>query len=217
MKTSVILISSLLVMSLYSCSDEEYNDRALLSEIVTVAENSQSSAEFRFQRYNDSPVIILTAKGINVNDDLIGKRVLLRYYPISGNATSSGEIEIAALSTINCDTTRVAAIDTIAWDETPIYLNSIWRSGEYINLHLRVIYSNQPRLFNITVDSSTIDNPVPQLYLCHNTFSAPDNYNFETYASYDISKIWSRPTCSGIEIHVNDTNLKKDIYSFTKK
>ena len=65
------------------------------------------------------------------------------------------EIEIAALSPINCDTARVAAIDTIAWNATPVYLNSIWRSGTYINLHLRVIYTETARLFNLTVDSAT--------------------------------------------------------------
>ena len=38
----------------------------------------------------------------------------------------------------------------------------------------------------------------------------------EVYASFDITNVWSRNGCDGIEIHVNDSNLKKDIYTFNK-
>lgn len=214
MKPLNILAIALTAISIGSCSDEEYNHRALLSEIVTATKNTPQGVEFEFIRYDDSPAITLSAKGTNVRDELIGKRVLLRYYE---EPVNSGSIEIAALSPINCDTARVAAIDTIAWNATPVYLNSIWRSGTYINLHLRVIYTETPRQFNLTVDSGTIDDAVPQLYMCHDTFGAPDNYMFETYGSYDISKIWNRPTCTGIDIHINDSNLNKDIYSFKKQ
>ncbi len=218
MKSQKFISFILMAASLYSCSDEDYNDRALLSEIVTVAKNTSEGAEFEFIRYDDSPAIMLIARGINVNDEIIGRRMLLRYYNVEENTSaSSREIEIAALSVINNDTVHVAGIDTIAWNATPIYLNSIWRTGQYINIHLRVVYTETARLFNLTVDSATIDNAVPQLYMCHDIFDAPDNYMFETYGSYDISKIWNRPTCSGIDIHINDSNLNKDIYSFKKQ
>lgn len=214
--TAIALLASLAI-SATSCSDEEYNHRALLSEIVTATKNTPRGAEFELIRYDDSPAVTLTAPGMAVKDELIGKRVLLRYYSPPGSGATAEEIEIAALSPINCDTARVAAIDTIAWNATPVYLNSIWRSGTYINLHLRVIYTETARLFNLTVDSATINDAVPQLYMCHDTFGAPDNYMFETYGSYDISKIWNRSTCTGIDIHINDSNLNKDIYSFKKQ
>lgn len=208
----------LLASSLLSCSDDnDYNDRAMLSDIVTVASKDSETVTFRFRRYDDSPLITLTARGIDIKDEMIGKRALLRYYPLNGNAYTSGDIDIFALSSINCDTARIADIDTIAWDSTPIYLNSIWRSGEYINLHLKVLYSETPRIFSLIADSATIDSVVPQLYMSHNTFDAPDNFNFETYASFDISNIWNRPQCQGIDIHLNDTNLTKDKYSFSKQ
>ncbi|MCM1332922.1 MAG: hypothetical protein NC248_09975 [Bacteroides sp.] len=214
---TAIALLVLLAISAGSCSEEEYNHRALFSDIVTATQNTPQGAEFEFIRYDDSPAVTFTAPGMAVKDELIGKRVLLRYYALPGNGSSTENIEIAALSPINCDTARVAAVDTIAWNATPVYLNSIWRSGKYINLHLRVIYTETARLFNLTVDSATIDDAVPQLYMCHDTFGAPDNYMFETYASYDISKIWNRPTCTGIDIHINDSNLNKDIYSFKKQ
>ena len=39
----------------------------------------------------------------------------------------------------------------------------------------------------------------------------------ETYASFDMTNVWSLPTCQSIKVHVNDINLKKDVYIFTKK
>lgn len=215
--TQLFTLLSIMTVAICSCSDDDYNDRALLSEIVTATRNTPDGIEFQYRRYGDSPLITLTADGFSVKDEFIGKRMLLRYYNKSEIETSPRKIEIAALSAINNDTARIADIDTIAWNATPIYLNSIWRSGQYINVHLKVMYSATARLFNLTADSATIDSDIPQLYMCHNTFSAPDNYMFETYSSYDISNIWNRPTCKGIDIHVNDSNLKTDTYSFKKQ
>lgn len=214
---SLLSLIILTAIAFCSCSDEDYNDRALLSEIVTATRNTPDGSEFQYRRYGDSPLITLTADGISVKEEYIGKRMLLRYYNESEIETSPRKIEIAALSPINNDTARIADIDTISWSATPIYLNSMWRSGEYINIHLRVMFSDSPRLFNLTADSATIDTDTPQLYMCHDTFDAPDNYLFETYASYDISNIWNRPTCKGIDIHINDSNLHTDTYSFKKQ
>ena len=86
MKTLNITAIALLAISIASCSDEEYNHRALLSEIVTATKNTPQGAEFEFIRYDDSPAVTLTAPGMAVKEELIGKRVLLRYYSQPGNA-----------------------------------------------------------------------------------------------------------------------------------
>ena len=101
MKTLNITAIALLAISIASCSDEEYNHRALLSEIVTATKNTPQGAEFEFIRYDDSPAVTLTAPGMAVKEELIGKRVLLRYYSQPGSGTMAEEIEIAALSPIN--------------------------------------------------------------------------------------------------------------------
>jgi hypothetical protein len=92
----------------------------------------------------------------------------------------------------------------------------MWRTGNYLNLRMRVDYSETARYFGLVVDSLTLNDAEPEVYLLHNLNGAPDNYLREAYASFDISKVWGLPTCKGLRVHVNDTNLQKDIYEFSK-
>ena len=201
-----------------ACGDDnDYSERAMLSDIVTIAETSgPDGAVFTFQRYDDSPEIRLVDPSLSLDDEVKGLRALLRYYPESGEPYTSGNIKARALSVINNDTTLIRPVAKYNWNATPVYLHSVWRSGEYLNLHVRVVYSDKPRHFNLLVDSLTLTEPVPQVYLVHDKLDAPDNFLMETYASFDISNVWSLPTCEAIEVHINDSNLKKEVYTFTK-
>lgn len=204
-------------MSLMSCSDDaESNDQAFLSDIVTVESTGDSGSRFTFRRYGDSPLITLTAPGLRLDDKTVGRRVLLRYYPESGKPYTDGGIRPLAISAVNCDTTVIRPVERYDWNANAVFLNAIWRSGDYINVHLRAVYSDKPRYFSLMVDSLTLTAPVPQVYLVHNTLGAPDSYMREIYASFDITNVWGLPGCDGIEIHVNDSNLKKEIYKFNK-
>lgn len=202
---------------LTSCSDDaDYNDSAFFSDIVTVESTGDTGSRFTFRRYGDSPLVTLTDPALTLDDELTGKRVLLRYYAESGEPYTDGLIRTIGLSRVNCDTTVIRPVERYDWDADAVFLNSIWRSGNYINLHLRAVYSDKPRYFSLMVDSLTLTDPVPQVYLVHNTLGAPDNYMSEVYASFDITNVWDLPGCDGIDIHVNDSNLKKDIYTFNK-
>lgn len=204
-------------MSLMSCSDDaECNDQAFLSDIVTVESTGESGSRFTFRRYDDSPLITLTAPSLRLDDKTVGRRVLLRYYPESGKPYTDGDIRSLAISAVNCDTTVIRPVERYDWASNAVFLNAIWRSGDYINVHLRAVYSDKPRYFSLMVDSLTLTDPVPQVYLVHNTLGAPDSYMREVYASFDITNVWGLPGCDGIEIHVNDSNLKKEIYKFNK-
>jgi hypothetical protein len=121
------------------------------------------------------------------------------------------------MSAINNDTTVIRPISKYNWNERPVYLNSVWRSGKYINLRLRLEYSDKPRYFYLVTDSLTMTDAVPQLYLVHDRKGEAENYLFETYASFDISKVWNLPSCQAINIHINDSNSnKEEIYTFNK-
>lgn len=203
-------------MLLAACSDSEPSDAAFLSDIVTVETTGPDGTRFTFRRYDDSPLILLDDPEVTVKEEFVGKRVLLRYYPSSGEPYVSGAIRAVGLTAINNDTAVVRPVERYDWNADAVYLNSIWRSGPYINVNLRATYSPDPRYFSLMVDSLTLTDPVPQLYLVHNLLGAHDNYMSQVYASFDISNVWSRPACLGIDIHVNDSNLKTDVYSFFK-
>lgn len=212
------LILSLAVMpALLSCSDDDtYSDEAFLSDIVTVESTGEEGSCFTFRRYGDSPLVTLTAPGFQLDGKYVGKRVLLRYYPESGLPYTDGDIRPLAVSPVNCDTTVIRPVERYDWNADAVFLNSIWRSGNYINVHLRAVYSDKPRYFSLMVDSLTLTDAVPRVYLVHNALGAPDSYMKEEYASFDITNVWSQGSCDGIEVHVNDSNLKKEIYTFNK-
>lgn len=202
-----------------SCSsDEGYNDRIFYSSIVTIESTDEAAGTvFSFQRYDDSPLITLTAPDRTVDKKRVGTRALLYYYPESGDPYASGRVEIRSLGAINCDTAIIRPIERYEWDHDAIFLNALWRTGEYINLRMRAEYSDKPRYFGLVVDSLTLDNPWPEAYILHNLDGAPPGYLRESYASFDISKVWRQPGCLGLRIHVNDSNLPADTYVFPKK
>ncbi len=215
-KTLLNIIAATALFATACGSDSDYSDQALLSEIVTVESTGDDGTRFSFRRYGDSPLIIIEDKSLSIKEEYVGSRMLLRYYLASGEAYAPGDIRAIGLAAINNDTTVVRPVERYGWDADAVYLNAIWRSGEYINIHLRAVYSDTPRYFCLMVDSLTMDDAVPQVYLVHNTLGAPDNYMSEFYSSVDISNVWNQPGCRGIEVHVNDSNLKKDIYTFNK-
>ncbi len=200
-----------------ACSDGDYNDRMMLSDLVSIHSVDQTAGTtFTFQRYDDSPVITLVDPQLTIKEDYVGSRALLYYYPENGEPYSSGNISAAGITIVNSDTAVVRPISRYNWDASPVFLNSVWRSGRYLNFRMRLDYSDEPRRFGLVVDSLTLTDPEPQLYLVHDLNGSPDNFLRESYASFDIEKVWNQPSCLSVAVHVNDSNLKKDIYKFTK-
>lgn len=203
-----------------ACSDDgPYNDNAELADIVTYSGNTQSGAVFTFQRQDDSPEITLTASGKHVDENSFnaGSRVLISYYAANGEPYTSGAITLTGIAAINNDTLRSGDAEKLTgWDADAIYLNSIWRSGKYINIYFRADQSDEKRRFSLMLDETTRGDEIPQLYLVHDMLGQPDNFTRRAYASFDISRIWNDDSCKGVDIHINDSNLKKDKYSFTK-
>lgn len=95
---------------------------------------------------------------------------------------------------------------TDGWDATPVYVNSLWRSGTYINLECKLDYADDKRRFYLALDEATAAEPVPDLYIVHDMGTLPPNFGRRIYASWDISAVWDVPECQGVTVHVNDSN-----------
>lgn len=212
------ILCSLIVTT--SCGDDEtFNDHATLYDIVTFVDNTESGAQFTLQQSDDSPLITLLARGTTLNKEDIepGKRVFIGYIPADGEPYTSGDITLTGISAINNDRLRIAPLDSVpSWDSDPIYLNSIWRTGKYINIYCRVSYSDEKRAFILMVDKATYDDAIPQLYLVHNLLGEPQSFTRRAYLSVDISVLWNKETCQGVTIHLNDSNLPQNTYTFNK-
>lgn len=220
MNRFLIILVSLCAIVATSCGDDDtFNDHATLYDIVTFVDNTESGAKFTLQQSGDSPLITLLARGTTLDKESIepGKRVFIGYIPASGEPYTSGDITLIGASAINNDVLRIAPLDSVpSWDNDPIYLNSIWRTGKYINIYCRVSYSDEKRAFILLVDKATYDDAVPQLYLVHNLLGEPQSFTRRAYLSVDISALWDKESCQGVTIHLNDSNLPQNTYTFNK-
>jgi len=103
-----------------------------------------------------------------------------------------------------------------AWDKDRVYVYSAWRTGRYINVHVRLTYSPEPRIFCLAVDPSTLGTAWPDVYLVHVIDGDVDNHDRAYYASFDIDAVWSRPGVEGVRLHIANSNLDKQIFTFPK-
>lgn len=188
------------------------------TDIVTFIGNKDGRATFVFRKVDDSPEITLTSQAaIDTTDVAPGARVLLRYIPDNNLPYTSGPITMLGGSLISLsliDTEWHNAYDQ--WDKDKVYVYSIWRSGSYINTHIRLTYTSEPRVFCMAADPATIDSAWPDVYLVHIIPGENDNHDRAYYASFDIGELWSRSTVEGIRLHVANSNLDKQIFTFTK-
>lgn len=220
MNRLLLILSALMTMVFTACSEDDVlNDTATLYDIATFDNNTDAGAQFSLQRQNDSPTITLLARGATIDTDKIkpGTRLFIGYIPASGESYTSGDITLITTNAINNDVLRISSLDSIpAWDGDPIYLNSIWRTGKYLNIYCRVSHSDAKRTFILLVDRATRGDSIPQLYLAHNLLGEPQSYTQRAYLSVDISSLWEEDTCNGVTVHVNDSNLSKESYTFLK-
>ena len=221
-RLSRIAIAAAAALTAVACSDSDggpASDAAMLTDVVTLEDGGGDGREsvYSFQRYDDSPVITLTDPTTRIDHKYDGSRLLLYYYPESGLPYVSGRVSVRSARLIDTSAITVAPLSDYRWDADGVWLNSIWRTGRWINNRMRLPYTETPFEFRLVADQATADDAEPQLYLVYDRHGAPDNFLREGYASVDISDIWNRPTCRGVRIHVNDLNLKRDIYVFNKQ
>ena len=216
---AVTSIMALLVMLMCGCgNDGEFNDSMTLYDLVTFEGNTPKAAVFSMQKDGDSPMIELTVAGRNLDTTQVkrGQRLLMSYIPESGEPYTSGTVTLRSLSLINYDSIQIAATDR--WDANSVYMTAMWRTGIYLNLECRLDYTTeQGRRFMLVADPSTVNDPVPQLYVVHDLGQLPENFTRRTYASWNMAEVWNRPGCQGVKVHIRDSNRGITSMTFNKK
>lgn len=214
------IVAVTMAVALVSCRDEggARNHDFMYSDIVTVASASDADGTvFTMQRYDDSPLVSYTARNWVASEKIVGQRVHLFYYTESDEPYVSGPIRIVSVRAITNGAVAEGNPDSPKWDADAVWLNSIWRTGKYMNLRMRLSYSDKPRYFGLIAEKATLDSEQPQLYLVHNLDGEPQSYLSEIYASFDMSFVWDRPTCRSVCIHVHDDNRPEQTYVFSKQ
>lgn len=218
LRRSVTLPALLLLMlAAVSCSRPGIDAEVAMDyvEIATYEGVSNGNSVFTFRKVDDSPLITLTSPVTFDSDIAPGTRMLIGYTNATNEPYASGPVDLYMARRI----TQSAAVTKWEeiynhWDIDPLWLSSMWRSGDYINLRVRLTYTDQPRLFALVLEPRTADTEWPSFYVAHIMAEASDYHDREYYASFDISDFRGRQGVKGVRVAVNDTNIGKQIFTF---
>lgn len=177
-------------------------------DFVTLKESSADGSVFTMRKSGDSPLISyysdIDFSRIQTIQD--GDRLILCYDRIGGDVYTSGAIEIygyVQLSSTELKALYGTSADYDGWASPPMKVNSLWRSGRYINLdtEISVFHAMRPESMVMVADKSSLSGEYPELHIVYENAENNDGDNpYRVYASFDISEIWDLPGCKGVTI-----------------
>lgn len=171
----------------------------------------EDASHFRLFRPDGDEAFRLTAAQPLVTEAEIkaGECLMIGYRQREGSEVySDGEIELEGYNMVNNGKVEVVGAEDIkGWDSEPVYVQSLWRAGRNICMRVRLTYDAKPRRFALVVDSATVNKARPRAYLYHRRGTTGPNFERQYYAAFDMSALWALPTCKGLDIEVNNSNL----------
>lgn len=219
---------ALVLLPTFSCNKSDDNripggnDGIMMCDMVTFVGNplsNNNNSVFQFQKENDSRLTTLRATDIALDTSVVkvNTRMLLFYTPETGMHNIDDNVSVTGIKNVFNDSIRTGKTSLMPpLEHNPIFVNSIWRSGTYINIHCGLTYVFEPYSFVLMVDKNTIDNELPDVYLSYKASNDHGSRFQEFYASIDVANLWNRPTCKGFTLHVNDSNFGKNEIEFKK-
>jgi len=210
------------LLTLGGCSDEDpispaYTDYRL--DIVTYQGQNDRGAVFERVGRNDSGSVVLQSTVDISADAHAGQRVLLRYGGVDMTSGGTGNIDVYACNAIVSDTLRRTAGGTPIGDYPmhEVRLRSLWRTGQYINLHCQVEYTGAARTLMLVADSATVASDTVHCYVVHDLRGQEGTYWRDCYASFYVGGVWQRSSCRVVRVHVKDlTYSDVSYYDFEK-
>lgn len=197
-----LLLICVIVLSLCGCKDKQTEEPQVpYLTLVTYAGTDETLqvSTFTYQAIDDSPLITLTANWIPTSELTPGERIYINYYADAYGV--SGPIELRqVVSVIGWQpTVKEAPFPLGNVDITPV---TVWRSGPYLNARIDAMITRDPVTVEFALDKSTADKPMPIFYLYVNQqdLSQIEAYWRTATLSYDISSVWSKPDCTGVQV-----------------
>ena len=203
-------VLSLLACLVASCAGEdvgpEYTDCRY--DIVTyMGVNNAGDEVYDLVGRDDEPSCTLYAEGVHAPaGSQAGRRLLLRYAFAAPQHGAARRINAYAASAIVSDSLRytVRPLAHYLQDNSPVRLRSLWRTGDYINLHCQLEYTGRSRHFYLLVDSTTWHNDTVHCHLVNNVFGDTARHWRECYASFFVGQVWKQNSCRVMRLHIDD-------------
>ena len=215
---AISLIAALLALS--SCDKDEDIDRAYTDyryDIVTFLGQNATGAVFEYLGHGDSAAVRLQSR-VGLSDEVkVNQRVMLRYDFADNTASDHRNINVYSCSGIVSDSLRQTGASPDSLPMHEVKLRSLWRTGEFINLHCQVEYINTARTLMLVADGQTLSNDTVNCYLVHDLRGERGTFWRDCYASFNVGALWKKPTFKVMKIFLNDkTYPNTEYYDFTK-
>ena len=207
------------LLALASCDKQEDIDRSYTDyryDIVTYLGQNDRGAVFEYLGHGDSSAIRLQSE-VSVSDVKTHHRVLLRYDFADKATGDSRDINVYGCSAIFSDSLRQSSARPDSLPHHQVKLRSLWRTGEFINLHCQVEYTNKARTFMLVADAQTLADDTVHCYLVHDLRGESGTFWRDCYASFNVGALWRKTTFKCLRVHLNDVTFPDtEYYDFNK-
>lgn len=223
-KSALIATLAILVATpiFSSCIDDNDGPKPTGHEttsLVTFEGNVELRARFTFIPEGDGATRTMLADKELPKEVKAGQRMVIRYIELGkDNYTGFSNISLVSFNALpTVEVEKVSTEEAQAANEE-IFVNAINRTGKYINLEANVKKYTE-RTYYIYADEATLENPIPDLYITTKTKGDYSGVKYLDIASFDISMIWGRIDCKGVNIHINNSNpsFNKKVFEFRKQ
>lgn len=208
-KIFTILFVAIAAITLHSCNSDSGESTMQVANIVTFRGNTDGQSVFTYQEMNDAqPVTIRSNQTIDESKVRVGDRVYILFnMPVGNQVTNNMVVDLLqaiAVPTIN----TVIETKPSDWETTTgLYVQTLFRSGTWLNLQALVPSSTTEMAFKLIADPQTINDGNVQLYLIYtNKSSDLSESNVPTFASFNIADVWNHSSCNQITVHIVNTN-----------
>lgn len=215
----IILLLTIL-LSLAACDKQDDIDRSYTDyryDIVTYLGQNGTGAVFEYLGHGDSTAVRLQSR-VDVSKDVKpDHRVLLRYNFADVTPSGSRAIDVYSCSTIFSDSLRQSDMSPDSLPRHQVKLRSIWRTGQFINMHCQVEYTGKARTFMLVADANTLEQDTVHCYLLHDLRGERSSFWRDCYASFNVGALWKRDYFKCLRVHLNDETYPHiEYYDFTK-
>jgi len=216
---TILLLTTIVALS--SCDKQEDIDRSYTDyryDIVTYLGDNATGAVFEYLGHGDSTAITLQSSASVDKDIKANQRVLLRYNYADNTTGSDRAIDLYSCSSIMNDSLRQTTLPPDSLPRQQVKLRSLWRTGEFINLHCQVEYTRKARTFMLVADGNTLNQDTVDCYLVHDLMGERATFWRDCYASFNVGALWKRSTFHCLRIHLNDVVYpNNEFYDFNKQ
>ena len=213
----ILLITAILALT--SCDKQEDIDRAYTDyryDIVTYLGVNETGAVFEYLGHGDSATVKLQSR-VTVKDVKTHQRVLLRYDFADKATGAERDINVYGCNSIFSDSLRQTQASPDSLPRHEVKLRSLWRTGEFINLHCMVEYTAKARTFMLVADGNTLKDDTVHCYLVHDLRGERATFWRDCYASFNVGALWRKDSFHCLRIHLNDLTFPEtEYYDFIK-